>query len=361
MKPKMIFIASGIGLMIAMSAAFLSGAEKKVLEPAFNPASNPYVNGIYANGMIESALPSGENINIYPEVSGVVTQILVTEGQVVSKGDALLVMDDSVQRATVEQLKAQAAAAQIILEELKHQPRAEVLAVTKAQMISAQVSMHSLQVQLDKQQKSFDLDPQSVSKDTLDNSINAVKVATANAEVAKKQYALTNAGAWSYDIKNQEQAYKAQYNAYLSANALLAKYTLKAKSDGVILSMMSTVGSYLTPLGVYGTYTQDMNPVLVMGSPQEKMNVRGFIDEILVPRLPAGDQIQAKMFIRGTKISVPLEFVRVQPYISPKIELTTQRRERIDVRVLPVIFSFHKPHDLNVYPGQIVDIYVGEK
>ncbi len=361
----MIFIASGMGLLIAMSAAFLSGAEKKVLEPAFNPAfnpaSNPYANGIYANGMIESALPSGENINIYPEVAGVVTQILVTEGQGVKKGDALLVMDDAVQRATVEQLKAQATAAQVILEELKHQPRAEVLAVVKAQMISAQASLHSLQVQLDKQQKSFDLDPQSVSKDTLDNSINSVKVAAANAEVAKKQYELTKAGAWSYDINNQEQAYKGQYNAYLSAQALLEKYTLKAKSDGVMLTIMSTVGSYLTPQGVYGSYTQDMNPVLVMGSAQTQMNVRAFIDEILVPRLPAAENIHAKMFIRGTNISVPLEFVRVQPYISPKIELTTQRRERIDVRVLPVIFRFDKPHDLNVYPGQIVDIYVGEK
>jgi len=361
MNTKMIFIASGMGLLIAMSAAFLSGAEKKVLEPAFNPASNPYTNGIYANGMIESALPSGENINIYPEVAGVVTQILVTEGQVVSKGDTLLVMDDSVQRATVEQLKAQAIAAQIILEELKHQPRAEVLAVAKAQMLSAHASLHSLQVQLDKQQKSFDLDPQSVSKDTLDNNINSVKLAAANAEVAKKQYELTKAGAWSYDINNQEHAYKAQYNAYLSAQALLAKYTIKTKSDGVVLSMMSTVGSYLTTQGVYGSYTQDMNPVLVMGSPQTQMNVRGFIDEILVPRLPASEKIQAKMFIRGTNISVPLEFVRVQPYISPKIELTTQRRERIDVRVLPVIFRFDKSNDLNVYPGQVVDIYVGEK
>jgi len=361
MNTKIIFYASGIGLLIALSAAMISGAEKKVLEPAFNPASNPYTKGIYANGMIESALPSGENINIYPEVAGVVTQILVTEGQVVSKGDTLLVMDDSVQRATVEQLKAQAIAAQIILEELKHQPRAEVLAVAKAQMLSAHASLHSLQVQLDKQQKSFDLDPQSVSKDTLDNNINAVKLAAANAEVAKKQYELTKAGAWSYDINNQEHAYKAQYNAYLSAQALLAKYTIKTKSDGVVLSMMSTVGSYLTTQGVYGSYTQDMNPVLVMGSPQTQMNVRGFIDEILVPRLPASEKIQAKMFIRGTNISVPLEFVRVQPYISPKIELTTQRRERIDVRVLPVIFRFDKSNDLNVYPGQVVDIYVGEK
>jgi HlyD family secretion protein len=361
MKTKIIFIASGIGLLIAMSAALISGTEKKVLEPAFNPASNPYANGIYANGMIESALPSGENINIFPEVAGVVIQILVTEGQAVSKGDTLLFMDDSMQKANVAQLKAQADAAKIMLEELKHQPRAEVLAVAKAQMKSAQASLHSLQVQLEKQQKSFDLDPQSVSKDTLDNSINSVKVAAANSEVAKKQYELTKAGVWSYDINNQEQAYKAQYNAYLSGLALLAKYTLKAKTDGVILSMMSTVGSYIKTDGVYGSYTQDMNPVLVMGSPQAQMNVRGFIDEILVSRLPAAENIQAKMFIRGTNISVPLEFVRVQPYISPKIELTTQRRERIDVRVLPVIFRFNKPQDINVYPGQIVDIYIGQK
>jgi HlyD family secretion protein len=361
MNTKMIFIASGMGLLIAMSAAFLSGAEKKVLEPAFNPASNPYANGIYANGIIESALPSGQNINIYPEVAGVVTQILVTEGQVVSKGDTLLSMDDSVQKATVEQFKAQAAAAQVMLEALKHQPRAEVLTVVKAQMISSEASLHSAQVIMEKQQKSFALDPQSVSKDSLDNSVNAFKVAAANAQVAKKQYELTKAGAWSYDINNQEQVVKAQYNAYLSAQALLEKYTLKAKSDGVILTIMSAVGSYLTPQGVYGSYTQDLNPVLVMGSPQIQMAVRGFIDEILVSRLPAAELIQAKMFIRGTNTSVPLEFVRVQPYISPKIELTTQRRERIDVRVLPVIFRFDKPHDLKVYPGQVVDIYIGQK
>lgn len=362
MNNKVLFIASGIGLAIGLSAAYLYGEKKKIPAPVFNPAPNPYANGIYANGMIESYLPSGENINIYPEVPGVVTQILVAEGQTVSKGAPLLTMDDSVQRATVEQLKAQAEAAQIMLEELKHQPRKEVLEVSRAQMNSAGASLHSAQVTMEKQQKSFDIDPQSVSRDTLDNDINAVKVAQANYEVAKKQYELTKAGAWSYDIKNQEQLYNTQYNAYLSANALLAKYTIKAKSDGVVLSIMSAVGSYLTTLGVYGSYTADMNPVLVMGSPQDQLAVRGFIDEILVPRLPSAEQMQAKMFIRGTNTTgIPLEFVRVQPYISPKIELSDQRTERVDVRVLPVIFRFDKPKDMNVYPGQLVDIYVGKK
>lgn len=186
MKNRIIFIASGIGVAIGLASAYLSGTVKKLPEPVFNPAPNPYAKGIYANGMIESYLPSGENINIYPEVAGVVTHILVSEGQTVSKGEPLLTVDDSVQKATTEQLKAQADAAQVMLQELKHQPRKEVLEVSRAQMILARASLNTSRVQRNKQKKSFDLDPQSVSKDTLDNAIHAVKVAEANLLVATR-------------------------------------------------------------------------------------------------------------------------------------------------------------------------------
>jgi hypothetical protein len=65
------------------------------------------------------------------------------------------------------------------------------------------------------------------------------------------------------------------------------------------------------------------------------------------------------MSIRGTDINkVPLEFVRVQPYVSPKIELSNERQEQVDLRVLPVIFRFEKK-DAPVYPGQLVDVYIG--
>jgi HlyD family secretion protein len=97
------------------------------------------------------------------------------------------------------------------------------------------------------------------------------------------------------------------------------------------------------------------------GGSQNQLAVRCYIDEILVPKLPAADRMQAKMFIRGTNTSIPLEFVRVQPYISPKIQLSNQRTERVDVRVLPIIFRFEKSADINVYPGQLIDVYVGEK
>ena len=66
------------------------------------------------------------------------------------------------------------------------------------------------------------------------------------------------------------------------------------------------------------------------------------------------------MFIRGTDTRLPLTFARIQPYISPKIELSDGRLERVDVRVLPVIFRFENPKGLALYPGQLVDVYVGE-
>ncbi len=67
--------------------------------------------------------------NLYPEVAGVVTRVDATEGRNIAKGDVLMVLEDSVQRATTEQLHAQAEAARAVLEELRAEPRPETLRV----------------------------------------------------------------------------------------------------------------------------------------------------------------------------------------------------------------------------------------
>ena len=67
----------------------------------------------------------------------------------------------------------------------------------------------------------------------------------------------------------------------------------------------------------------------------------------------------AQMTPRGTSRHVALRFEHIQPYVSPKIELSDQRQERVDVRVLPVVFSFAPPPGWAIYPGQQVDIYIG--
>jgi len=360
MKNKILIALSLFGILAGTATAYYFSIQKAPLPPVFNPASNPYVSGIYAEGIVESVQPSGENINIYPEVAGTVRQILVAEGQEVKKGAPLLLIDDSVQRATAEQQKSQAQAALAVFEELKAEPRKETLQVAAAQVDAAQASLKTAQDSLSKQQAAYEMDPKSISKDALDSAVNAEAVAQANLEVARKQYALTKAGAWEYDIRNQERQVHALEKSYLASSALLSKYTLRASTDGIVLTINTIVGNYVSPQGGYDSYTQGMAPVLVLGTPQTNLHVRCYIDEILVPRLPPPAKIKAQMSIRGSNTKVPLEYVRVQPFVSPKIELSDQRQERVDVRVLPVIFTFEKPKDLNLYPGELVDVYIGE-
>jgi HlyD family secretion protein len=96
-----------------------------------------------------------------------------------------------------------------------------------------------------------------------------------------------------------------------------------------------------------------------MGTAKGTLDVRCYIDEILIPRLPSADKMQAQMFIRGTNTKISLEFVRVQPYVSPKIQLSNERQEKVDLRVLPVIFRFQPPAGVQVFPGELVDVYIG--
>lgn len=360
MRNKVIFAVAIVGILVGLVTAYIHGREKKALSPAYTPTSNPFGKGIYANGIVESYQVSGENINIYPEVSGTVVKIPVTEGERVLKETSLLIMDDSVQRAVALQQKAQAEAAKALLEELRAQPRKETLEVAKAQVDYANANLKNMQDQFDKEKKSSELNPKSVSKYVLDNAENAVRVAKANLDITKRQYDLTKAGAWSYDIRNQENQYEALSKAYNASIALLDKYTLKAPVDSIVLSVHATTGSYISAQGTYDSYTGGFNPVIVLGTDHEYLSVRCYVDEILINRLPNPKDIKAKMFIRGTNINLPLEFEHIQPYVSPKIQLSDQRTERVDVRVLPIIFRFEKPKDATIYPGQLVDVYIEE-
>jgi HlyD family secretion protein len=293
-RNKIIFALSIIGILAGLVAAYLFGIERKAQPPVFKPVSSPYDSAIYANGIIESDQSSGANVNIYPEVSGPITQVLVREGQTVSAGTLLFTIDDSVPGANVE---------------------------------LAEANLKAARDQYDKRRAAYDIDPKSISKDVLDTAEDAVNQAAATLK---------------------------------AANALLQKYSVKAPLDGVVLALNATAGSYVSSQGAYDAYTQGFDPLVVMGAPQDYLAVRCYVDEILVSRLPSPWHIRAQMSLRGTDIKVPLEFVRVQPYVSPKIELSNERQEQVDLRVLPVIFRFEKK-DAPVYPGQLVDVYIGQQ
>lgn len=361
MRNRIILALSLLGVLAGLASAFVFGIVRKPQPPVFAPVSNPYPSAIYANGIVESAQAGGSNVSIYPEVAGTVAEVLVREGERVAAGAPLLVLDDSVQKASTEQLRLQSEAALALLDELRAEPRKETLAIAKAQVTLAESNLKVARDQYAKRRSSYDIDPRSISKDALDTANDAVAQAQAALDLARTQFDSIRAGAWSYDIRNQQRQYEALRQSYEAAAALLRKYTLRARIDGVVLALNTSPGSYVSPQGGYDPMTGATVPVAIMTAPQDFLEVRCYVDEILVSRLPPPERMVARMSLRGSEVKVPLEFVRVQPYVSPKIELSDQRQEKVDLRVLPVIFRFRPDPAMAVYAGQLVDVFIGSK
>jgi hypothetical protein len=108
------------------------------------------------------------------------------------------------------------------------------------------------------------------------------------------------------------------------------------EKDARILSIEAALGSYVSAAGTYDTILGGNAPLMLMGGGDaDVLSVRCYVDEILIQRLALDADTPARLFVRGTDVSLPLQFVRVQPYVSPKIELSSNRTERVDVYIGP--------------------------
>ena len=75
----------------------------------------------------------------------------------------------------------------------------------------------------------------------MDTAADALGQATSALDIARRQYELTKAGAWTCDIANQQKHYDSLEQAYQASNALLRKFSVRAQADGVVLSVNASV------------------------------------------------------------------------------------------------------------------------
>ena len=132
--------------------------------------------------------------------------------------------------------------------------------------------------------------------------------------------------------------------------ALIERLTVRAPIGGTVLQVNTRAGEYATP-------GADTTPIL-LGSIEE-VQVRADVDEQIAPRVKEGSN--AVGYLRGdTQNAIPLEFIRIEPFVTPKRNLTGSSSERVDTRVLQVIYKF--PNDLNrrTYVGQQMDLFIQE-
>src|SRR5262249_55903531 len=80
------------------------------------------------------------------------------------------------------------------------------------------------------------------------------------------------------------------------------------------------------------------------------------IDERDIGRLRLG--APAKAYPRGeTSHEMVMRFVRVEPYVVPKKLLTGDNTERVDTRVLQVIYAIERSEH-PAYVGQQLDVFI---
>ena len=148
------------------------------------------------------------------------------------------------------------------------------------------------------------------------------------------------------------EAQLAQARAELkSSETELDRLTVRAPVDGQVLQLKVHPGEF-APVAA----TAAGQPPLILFGSVALLHVRVDVDENDAWRVRVG--APATGYLRSNKnIKTPLTFVRFEPYVLPKKSLTGDSTERVDTRVLQVIFSFTRG-DLPIFVGQQMDVFI---
>ena len=311
-------------------------------QPPLPPPTAAYTQQVGAVGLVEAA---SENIAVSLPVPGLVTRVAVKAGDTVRRGQLLFSLDDRDLQAELALRQTSVALSRSKLNKLESSPRPEEIPPAQSRVDEAQAQLEDakLQLRLIEAVK----DPRAIKQEDLLRRRRAVESAQARLDQASASLQLLKAGTWKPDLEVARAELKQAEAQVARLEADLARLQVTAPIDGQILQCKVRPGEYAQS----GTLAQ---PLILMGQ-VDRLHVRADIDEKDAWRFRPGAPAIAS--VRGhAAVRYPLEFVRVEPYVVPKRNLTGDSTERVDTRVLQVLFKL--PTQANLYPGQQMDLSI---
>ena len=288
---------------------------------------------------------SSENIAVSLPVQGMVTHIYVKAGDHITKSAKLFSIDDRDLQAELSLRRSSLAMAQAKLDKLLRSPRPEEIPPAEAKVKEAEELYQDADVQL-KLIESV-RDKRAIRDEDLQRRRIAVKAAAARVDQAKADLALLKAGAWKPDIEIARAEVAEAQSQIERVEANIDRTRVTAPIAGEILQCKVRLGEYAQT----GPLAQ---PLILMGATSQ-LNVRADVDEQDAWRVKGGAAALAS--VRGdSSHRYGLRFVRFEPYVIPKKNLTGDSTERVDTRVLQVIFALDK--NAPVYAGQQMDVFI---
>ncbi len=340
---KTVPLIAALAFVFAVGAVLAMKPVRYPEPPPSPPPSAKFESSVGAVGLVEA---NTENIDVSCAVSGMVTQIFVKAGDRVRPGQKLFSLDDrdleadlTVKRTALDNARAQ-------LAKLKAEPRPEELPPLEAKVTEAQALVADAEVQVDLIESVTD--SRAVRKEDVLRRRQNYEAAKARLAQAEKVLALTKAGAWGPDLEIARTQVAQAEAAFHQDEVNIERLTTRAPIDGNILQNKVRLGQYAQcgPLN---------EPLMILGS-VTPFHVRVDVDEHDAWRVQEGAAAVGSPRGNGS-LKVPLEFVRFEPYVIPKKSLTGDSTERVDTRVLQIIYRV-KDQDAPLYVGQQMDVYV---
>lgn len=309
--------------------------------PLETPPESGFLRAVSGNGLVE---PSSESISVGAPAPGLVTAVFVEAGQEVRAGEPLFQLDDRALRAEVSVRRAAVETVRQKLARLASLPRAEEVDALVARVREAEASLADERTQLTRREALQDV----VAKEEVERRRFAVRGAEARLEAAQAQLRLTRAGSWAADTRVLASELRLAEAELAKAEAELARLTVRAPATGQCLQVRVRVGEYADP-------ARSGEALILLGATRE-LHVRAEVDEVDAPKVRG--QAAAYAVLRGDSgRRLPLHFIRFEPYIVAKRVLSSSSAERVDTRVLQVIYRIAGTTD-RVFPGQQVDVFI---
>ncbi|MCL4767174.1 MAG: efflux RND transporter periplasmic adaptor subunit [Hyphomicrobiaceae bacterium] len=349
--------AGGASLSIGRSqpqAVALAPVVSPPVQPGVPATAGGGVRGfIGAAGLIE---PNGQEIDMGSHVSGIVADVRAVPGQKVRTGDPLFVIDERTARGNLELRRAELLAA----ERRRDQTLARA-ATLQAQIEAARAAASAARAEMEEWQDQVRTADElmarggnAISQREVTRRRNAQRSAqgrleeaqarTAEIEAELRLIARPNGASLAVDEAAVAQARRAVERAEID----LALLTVRAPADGTVLQVNVRPGEF----AFAGTL---VTPLVVLGN-LDPLHVRVDIDEADVPRFEPSARAYASLRGKASE-RMQLSFVRIEPLIVPKRSLTGASGERVDTRVLRVIYAL-PPGTADAYPGQQADVFI---
>lgn len=328
----------------------VAGSQEGRADPPGPVPARPAGDIIAATGVVE---PFTETIHVGTPVGGIVQEVSARVGDKVGPGAVLVRLKAGELEAEVRVREAALAAAVATHARLKALPRPEEVPAVEAKLAEARALALDQKEQLER--NSLLSARGALGNEELRRKELGYQAAVARQRAAEADLKLLMAGAWESDLALQKARVdeaKAQLDAM---RADLDRRTIRAPAvrpaaDGRPVELM-VLQVDIRP----GEMARNDSALMRLGG-LSPLHVRVDVDENDIPRFKAGAGGEART--RGEPAGkFPLKFVRVEPYLVPKLSLRGSTTERVDSRVLQVVFALPESAS-GLFVGQQLDVFL---